>query len=61
VEYVEFTIPTDFPFHLRQYIPNVHFSPHTVILDDEGIRQEKLLSIISHILAGIIVQKYTVV
>jgi len=37
VEYVEFTIPSDFPFQLRKYIPNIHFSPHDV-LDDEGIR-----------------------
>ena len=38
MEYAEFTVPADFPFHLRQYIPNVHFSPHTAVLDDEGIR-----------------------
>jgi len=37
VEYVEFTIPSDFPFQLRKYLPNIHFSPHDV-LDDEGIR-----------------------
>jgi len=37
VEYVEFTVPSDFPFQLRRYVPNVHFSPHDV-LDNEGIR-----------------------
>lgn len=46
VEYVEFTIPADFPFHLRRYIPNVHFSPHIAVLDDEGIRYTNLLLIV---------------
>lgn len=29
VAYQEFSVPMDFPFHLRQFLPNVFYSPHS--------------------------------
>ena len=29
VAYQEFDVPADFPFHLKQFLPNVFYSPHT--------------------------------
>lgn len=40
VAYQEFDIPEDFPFHLRQYIPNVFYRPsvHDEYMDTLGKR-----------------------
>lgn len=29
VAYQEFSVPMDFPFHLRQFLPNVFYFPHS--------------------------------
>nr|XP_022316264.1 SET domain-containing protein 9-like [Crassostrea virginica] len=38
VAYQEFDVPADFPFHYKQFLPNVFYSPHT----DDDISQRAL-------------------
>ncbi|KAL5016575.1 hypothetical protein ScPMuIL_006164 [Solemya velum] len=49
VAYQEFDIPEDFPFHLRQYIPNVFYRPsvHDEYMDTLGKRLVRVVVLVS--------------
>lgn len=45
VAYQEFSVPMDFPFHLRQFLPNVFYSPHSA--EDLTQRALRLVVLVS--------------
>lgn len=45
VAYQEFSVPLDFPFHLRQFLPNVFYTPHSA--EDITHRALRLVVLVS--------------
>ncbi|XP_066298577.1 SET domain-containing protein 9-like [Branchiostoma lanceolatum] len=47
VAYQEYNIKVDFPFSLRKYLPNIHYSPNLQTSQDAGYRSIRVVVLVS--------------
>ncbi|KAK3089428.1 hypothetical protein FSP39_003527 [Pinctada imbricata] len=47
VAYQELDLPSDFPFHLLKYIPNVHYTPVSQLVDPTVTRLRRVVILVS--------------